>query len=37
VKIAPSCNITPEMKKMDAWLDNWVEELMKNWNDEVNA
>jgi len=20
---------------MDAWLEDWVEELMKNWKDEV--
>jgi hypothetical protein len=22
-------------EKMDAWLEDWVEELMKNWKDEV--
>ena len=25
------------VEKMDKWLENWVEEIMKNWEEEVIA
>jgi hypothetical protein len=37
VKSAPSSRMTPEMRDMDEWLENWLDEMTKAWTDEVSA
>ena len=37
VKTAPSSRMTPEMRDMDEWLENWLDEMTKAWTDEVSG
>jgi len=37
VKTALSCRMTPEIRDMDEWLENWLDEMTKAWTDEVSA
>jgi hypothetical protein len=29
--------MTPEMRDMDEWLENWLDEMTKAWTDEVSG